>query len=197
MEFDFARFVEISVTIMGLLYLWWEFHANSKMWIMGIIMPAIDIYLYWNKGIYGNMAMSGYYLLVAVYGLLMWKFIGRKKTEKSYERPITNITPLYAVIFAIALVAVWSATYYWLVNYTDSNVPVLDAATNALSIVGMWALARKYLQQWIFWIVYDSLTVYLDFTKDLPFKAGIHVVYVIVAIFGYMKWKRLAAERTK
>ena len=57
MEFDFARIVEIAVTAMGLLYLWWEFHANARMWILGIIMPAIDIYLYWNKGVYGNMLM--------------------------------------------------------------------------------------------------------------------------------------------
>lgn len=188
---DIARYIEIAVTVMGLLYLWWEFHANSKMWIMGILMPAIDIYLYWNKGIYGNMLMSSYYLLVAFYGLLVWKCGFRREKHNTMERPITNVTPMYMAIFAIAVVVVWSATYYWLVNYTNSTVPVLDAATNALSIVGMWALARKYLQQWVFWIVYDLLTVYLDWTKDLPFKAGIHLVYAAVAVLGFIKWKKM------
>lgn len=202
---DFARIVEIIVTGMGLLYLWWEYRADARMWILGIIMPAIDIYLYWNKGVYGNMAMSSYYLLAAVYGLLMWrmdlgKLFGIKSSghdeaiKAKKDRPITNITPTYAAIFALSVAVVWTATYYWLVTCTNSTVPVLDAMTNALSIVGMWALARKYLQQWVFWIVYDLLTVYLDAIKDLPFKAGIHAVYVIVAIFGYMRWRRLMKE---
>ena len=192
MEFDFARIVEIAVTAMGLLYLWWAFHANARMWILGIIMPAIDIYLYWNKGVYGNMLMSTYYLLVALYGLLIWKGLLKKKNDKTKrDLPITNITPRYAAIFLVALCLVWTATYWWLVTYTNSTVPVLDAATNALSIVGMWALARKFLQQWMFWIIYDLLTVWLDWTKDLPFKSGIHLVYATVAVLGYIKWRRM------
>lgn len=202
---DFARIVEIIVTGMGLLYLWWEYRADARMWILGIIMPAIDIYLYWNKGVYGNMAMSSYYLLAAVYGLLMWrmdlgKLFGIKGSDHEEavkakkDRPITNITPTYCAIFGLAVAVVWAATYYWLVTCTNSTVPVLDALTNALSIVGMWALARKFLQQWVFWIVYDMLTVYLDAIKDLPFKAGIHAVYVIVAIFGYLRWRKMMKE---
>ncbi len=195
MFFDAARIIEIAVTAMGLLYLWWEFHANARMWILGIIMPAIDIYLYWNKGVYGNMLMSSYYLLVALYGLLVWKGLtGKNRQGRGDDLPITHITPRYAVIFCIATVGVWAATYYWLTTCTDSSVPALDAATNAMSIVGMWALARKFLQQWIFWIVYDVLTVYLDWTKDLPFKAAIHVVYATVAILGFIKWRNMMAR---
>lgn len=189
MFFDFARIVEISVTVMGLLYLWWEFHANAKMWIMGIIMPAIDIYLYWNKGVYGNMAMSTYYLLVAVYGALYWRLRGNKASTTT-ERPITHIGWSTTILFLLLVIAVWVVTYYLLINYTPSTVPALDALTNALSIVGMIALARKYVEQWFFWIIYDLATVYLDAIKDLPFKAGIHLLYAAVALAGYIQWRK-------
>ena len=75
--------------------------------------------------------------------------------------------------------------------------PVLDAFTTALSIVGIWALARKYLEQWFVWIVVDVVTCGLYFYKDIPFKASLYGVYVIIAVFGYFKWRKLMEEGNK
>ena len=86
---------------------------------------------------------------------------------------------------------IWLALYLILTNFTDSRVPILDSFTTALSIVGIWALARKYLEQWFVWIVVDVVTCGLYFYKDIPFKASLYGVYVIIAVFGYFKWKKL------
>ena len=64
-----------------------------------------------------------------------------------------------------------------------------------LSIVGIWALAHKYLEQWFIWIAVDVVTCVLYFYKDIPFKAGLYALYVIIAIFGYKKWKRMTDNR--
>jgi nicotinamide mononucleotide transporter len=76
------------------------------------------------------------------------------------------------------------------VTWTNSTVPLLDSFTNALSFVGMWALARKYLEQWFFWIVVDAVCCFLYVQKGIPFKAGLYGLYVVIAIAGYYKWKQ-------
>lgn len=88
----------------------------------------------------------------------------------------------------------WAATYYVLVAYTNSTVPLLDAFTNALSFVGLWALARKYVEQWLFWIAVDVVCCYLYVVKGIPFKAGLYGLYVVIAVMGYWKWKGLAKK---
>jgi nicotinamide mononucleotide transporter len=80
------------------------------------------------------------------------------------------------------------------VNYTDSNVPWWDSFTTALSIVGMWMLARKWLEQWISWILVDAVSCGLYIYKGVYFYAGLYGLYTIIAIFGYLEWKRKMKE---
>ena len=96
----------------------------------------------------------------------------------------------YPAAVAFFLIA-WVATYYVLVTWTNSTVPLLDSFTNALSFVGLWALARKYLEQWFFWIVVDAVCSYLYISKGIPFKATLYALYVLIAVMGYFKWKSM------
>jgi nicotinamide mononucleotide transporter len=71
-------------------------------------------------------------------------------------------------------------------------VPLLDSFTNALSFVGLWALARKYVEQWVFWMVVDGVCTFLYIKKGIPFKAMLYGLYVVIAIAGYLKWRSVA-----
>ena len=140
-------------------FIWLEYRASIALWVVGIIMPALDIWLYWSHGLYGDAGMAFYYTLAAFYGFYVWKF---KKTRKlKQELPIIH------------------------------TVPVLDSFTNALSFIGLWALARKYLEQWLFWMVVDVVCCMLYVQKGIPFKAGLYGLYVLIAIAGYYKWKKM------
>ena len=87
--------------------------------------------------------------------------------------------------------AAWGLTYYVLITWTNSTVPVLDSFTNALSIVGLWTLARKYLEQWLFWMVVDLISCVLYVQKGIPFKALLYGLYVVIAVMGWFKWKKM------
>jgi len=182
--------LDILTTILGLIYIWLEYRAHIALWVIGIVMPALDIYLYWSHGLYGDAGMACYYTLAACYGLFVWKF---KKTRKKKESlpiiymPRNQYLPTVAFFFAA-----WVAIYYILITWTDSTVPVLDSFTNALSFVGMWALARKYVEQWIFWIIVDVVCTFLYIQKGIPFKAMLYGLYVVIALAGYQKWKGVA-----
>jgi len=94
--------------------------------------------------------------------------------------------PFYAQAFVAFIGIAWI-----LIEYTDSNVPWLDSFTTALSIVGMWMLARKYIEQWFAWIIVDIVCCGLYIYKDLYFTSALYGLYSIIAIFGYFKWKKL------
>ena len=86
---------------------------------------------------------------------------------------------------------VWYVIWWILSTQTDSNVPLSDAFTTALSIVAMWALARKYAEQWLLWLVVDAVCCVLYIYKGIPFKACIYGIYTVFAVFGYRKWLSL------
>ena len=100
----------------------------------------------------------------------------------------------YLPLFLVFIVAFIGIAWI-LIEYTDSNVPWLDSFTTALSIVGMWMLARKYVEQWFAWILVDIVCCGLYIYKDLYFTSALYGLYSIIAIFGYFKWKKIN-ERT-
>ena len=222
MEYISLHWLDILTTILGLAYIWLEYRASIWLWFFGIVMPALDIYLYWSHGLYGDAGMACYYTVAAVYGLVVWK--AHRATEapgappsppeggqnagkpdlQSNEAPsgavggasgasgaITHMPLRLYLPAMVCFMAAWGATYYILVTWTNSTVPLLDSFTNALSFVGLWALARKYIEQWWFWIVVDAVCCVLYVQKGIPFKAGLYGLYVVIAVAGYFKWKTM------
>jgi nicotinamide mononucleotide transporter len=184
--------LDIITTILGLLYIWLEYRAHIALWVVGIVMPALDVYLYYSHGLYGDAGMAVYYTLAAVYGLCIWKF--KKTKHKQLDLPIIRMPRRQYLPVVLFFFAAWGAIYYILIRWTNSTVPVLDSFTNALSFVGLWALARKYLEQWFFWMVVDVVCCVLYVQKGIPFKAGLYGLYVIIAVMGYLKWKQMMQE---
>ena len=191
------RILDILGAVLGLIYIILEYRASIYLWLVSIIMPLVDMWLYFKAGLYADFGMAIYYALAAVYGYVMWKFVkgqevrSEEQENTNEERAITHF-PLGKVKWVIvAFTLIWLAIYEVLVHWTNSTVPVTDSFVNALSIIALWALAQKYLEQWLIWIVVDAFCCGLYAYKGIPFKAGIYGLYVIIAIFGYFKWKQM------
>ena len=185
--------LELFGTVIGIIYLWLEYRASIYLWIAGIIMPAIYIFIYYDAGLYADCGINIYYLLIALYGWIAWKSGFRLwgKNEKSGELPISH-TPKYIwPRIATAYIAAQLFITWILIEYTDSTVPIADSFTTALSIVGMWMLARKYIEQWWVWCIVDVASSALYIHKELYFTATLYAFYAIIAIFGYRKWKKM------
>lgn len=188
------HWLDILTTLLGFIYIWLEYKAHIALWLVSIVMPAMDIYLYGSHGLYGDAGMAAYYTVAAIYGYVAWRY-GKGVRQEKDLLPITHIRRCSILYAFVAFLSVWGVTYLVLSNYTNSTVPVTDAFTNALSIVGLWALARKYVEQWIIWIVVDVFCCYLYIVKGIPFKAVLYGTYVIIAVFGYRNWLRLMHEK--
>lgn len=180
--------LEIVGTIVGIIYLWLEYRASIYLWIAGIVMPAIYLFVYYEAGLYADFGINVYYLLAAIYGWIAWR-MGRQGEE--CDLPITYMPRRYFVPLFLLFLILFLGIAWLLMNHTDSTVPLTDSFTTALSVIGMWMLARKYLQQWWVWIVVDVVSAMLYVYKDLYFTAILYALYAIIAIFGYLKWKKM------
>lgn len=185
-------YLEIAGTAVGLIYLWLEYRASIYLWIASIIMPAIYIFVYYQAGLYADTGINVYFLLASIYGWVVW-LQGSKNKEKP-ELPISRV-PL-KTLFPLTLVfpGAFLLIGWILISFTDSDVPWWDSFTTALSIIAMWMLARKYVEQWIVWIIVDIVCCGLYRYKGLEFTSALYGLYTIIAIFGYFKWKRLMNE---
>ena len=187
------QLLEILGVITGVIYLWFEYKASIYLWIAGIIMPTIYIFVYYNAGLYADFGINIYYLLIALYGWVAWKtgftLFGSKEPKR--ELPISHAPRRAWIKATVAFIVALFIIAYVIINYTDSTVPWSDSFTTALSIVGMWMLARKYIEQWWVWCVVDVACSALYVYKGLHFTAALYAVYAIISIFGYLKWKKL------
>ena len=199
------HWLDITTTILGLAYFLLEYRASVWMWAVGFAMQSLGIVLYYQKGLYADCGMEFYYLAVTVYGWWRWitptrpprgeASMSSSEGDRGNAVGITSLlkkaSPRGGLVGVIIIATIWAFIYWLLVTFTNSTVPVADSFTTALSIVGIWALAHKYLEQWFIWIAVDVVTSVLYFYKDIPFKASLYALYVIIAIFGYLKWRKM------
>lgn len=185
--------LEIFGFAIGLLYLYWEYQADAKMWIASIIMPLISMWIYFQKGIYADFAINIYYVIIAAYGY--WNWTRRRGAEKT-KLPVTRI-PLPVLGLCLGAVCLlWLMIAWVLIRFTDSTIPWVDAFTTSVSIVALWMGAKKYCEQWLFWLVVDLVTVPMQLYKGLIFYPVLYTAYSVIALLGYRKWLSLAAEKS-
>lgn len=183
--------LQIVGIALGLLYLWLEYKANIWLWVVGMLMPCVHCILYCKSGLYADSAMQAYYIVAGLYGLGVW-LAGRKRTEKPLK--IANIPVRLVVPLVLIYTVLHAAIYFVLVRFTDSSVPFWDAMTTAMSMVAMWLLSRKYIEQWLVWLVVDAVTVVLYIYKGIPFTAGLYMLYTSLAVVGYLRWRKMMGE---
>lgn len=189
------NYLEIIGTAVGLAYLWLEYRASIYLWIAGIVMPAIYLFVYYEAGLYADFGINIYYLLAAAYGWVAWKRSAARpaRAASTITRLPLKYLPALTGVFGVAFVGI----AWILIRFTDSNVPWLDSFTTALSIVAMWMLARKYVEQWGAWVAVNVVCCGLYIYKDLYFTSFLYGLYAIIAVFGYFKWKAIMREENR
>ena len=168
---------------------------SKKAWPISIIAITINSWLYYTKGIYAHLFLESFYLLSCIYGWIFWsQKTGINKTNE--PTPVLITRPLM-IGYALLTVVLYIMTYKFLANYTNSNIPGLDAITTALSICAQIMMCKKIITTWIIWFVTDALVAFIYWYKSLPFHCIMMIIYTFLAVLGYMKWLSLLEQQTK
>ncbi|NOU61343.1 nicotinamide riboside transporter PnuC [Marinifilum caeruleilacunae] len=178
--------VEIIGTISGLIYLYLEIKQNKWLWPVGLLTSVMYIYVFFVAKLYADMSLQFYYVFISIYGWILWS----RGKSKEDELPVTRLQLKLSLKLAAASLAIYAFIAYILVNYTDDTVPYWDAFTTAFSVIATWMLARKILEQWLVWIVVNSVSLGIYIYKDLNFTAILFFFYTTMAVVGYMQWKK-------
>lgn len=182
------HYIELLATITGLIYLAFSIRGHILLWPFGIITSLLYVYVCFKSGIYADMGINAYYVVISVYGWIHWAFRGAG--EKA-ELPVSRLKMRLSLILLLITVVIFFFIAYVLNNYTDSTIGWWDAFTTALSITATWMLARKILEHWLIWIVVDSVSVGLYIYKGLYPTVLLFAVYTSLAILGFYEWKKL------
>ena len=185
--------IEIIGAAIGLIYLFLEYKANVWLWPAGIVMSLFYVVIFFHGKFYADAAVYLYYIGANTYGLLKWTQSKRQSLtgdgNEAKELTITHVPANKILPIAATAIALWGLLYWILSTFTDSPIPLGDAFTTAFSIVAMWMLAQKYLEQWLLWIIVNVVSTALYFWKGLYPTAILFIVYVIVAVLGYFRWR--------
>ncbi|WP_025742764.1 nicotinamide riboside transporter PnuC [Aquimarina pacifica] len=180
--------LEIIAVIFGILSVFFA-RANS-IWVYptGMISTLIYVYLLLQWALLGDMMINAYYFIMSVYGWYVWT----RKVDDTITTPISRTTAkekrIQLIIFVATLVFVYSV-YIAFDKWNDWTAYV-DTLTTAIFFVGMWLMARRKIENWIFWIIGDIISVPLYFYKGFTFSSFQYLLFTIIAIFGYLSWKK-------
>lgn len=185
---EYIIYLELTAIGFGLISAWFSKMNNILIYPTGIISTAIFVYLLGVYGLLGDLIINAYYFSMSVYG---WYFWTRKVDEDHYV-PITKTTKkekqISAGIFAGALLLIFIV--YRLFDKWTNWTAYVDTLTTALFFVAMWMLARKKIENWIFLLIGNLISIPLYFYKGLIFTSFQFIIFVIISILGYQAWKR-------
>ncbi|MDT0678439.1 nicotinamide riboside transporter PnuC [Autumnicola musiva] len=180
--------LELIGVFFGFLSVIYSKNDNILVYPTGIISTAIFVYILAIYGLLGDMMINAYYFSMSIYGWYIWT----RKVDPEHFTPITNTTSKenwQSVYIFIATMVFVFAIYEYFEKWNNWTAYV-DTVTTAIFFVGMWQMAKKKIENWIFWIVGDIISVPLYFYKGLTFTAIQYFIFTIIAIYGYKAWKR-------
>jgi nicotinamide mononucleotide transporter len=180
--------LEIVAVVFGFLSVWFSKQNNILVFPTGMISTVIFVYLLYKWELLGDMMINAYYFAMSVYGWFVWT----RKVDETNVTPISRTTSkeksLSFGIFLATLVFVF--VVYKTFDKWNGWVAYVDTITTAIFFVGMWLMARRKIENWIFWIIGDIISVPLYFYKGFTFTSFQYLGFTIIAIFGYLAWKK-------
>lgn len=190
-EYIKNNWLEWFGVITGLLYIFLEIRQRTSMWLIGFLTSFVFVIVFFQSKLYADMMLNVYYVIMSVYGFWLWK---KNRTETDVPETDCEITYQNLSLWLGSVLAVISVALYWgiagvLRHFTDSPVPYGDAFPTALSLIATWMLAKKYLEQWLIWIVVNIFSIGLFVYRGLYPTAFLFLVYGVLSIVGYLKWK--------
>lgn len=177
--------VEGIAVLLGLVYLLLAARESLWCWPAAFVSVCLYIYICLNAKLYSETGLQLFYLAMAVYGWYSWKNGSKARAE---ELPITTWPAKYHLVTISAGVLLTIVVGYVMNRATDAALPYMDAFTTLFSIVTTVMVTRKVLENWLYWIIIDSVGVYMYFQRELYLTSALFFVYVIIVIFGYFDW---------
>ena len=185
-EFHQNSLLELIAVVLAIAYLLLAVRQHIACWYAAFISTAIFLYVFWQVNLYMESGLQVYYLGMAVYGWWAWQG-GRSKGKPGLT---INTWSLRQNLIVIGIVVVATFVSGTLLSGTEQRLGYLDSFTTWGAVVATFMVTRKVLENWLYWIVIDSASLYLYFDRELYFTMILFLVYLVIIFFGFQSWLR-------
>jgi nicotinamide mononucleotide transporter len=181
--------LEVTAVIFAMAYLLLAVRENVLCWLFAFLSTAIYTVLFWDVSLLMESALNVYYMAMAVYGWYQWTRGGASGSKEPHALEVRSMSGQQhvLVITGIAILCVVSGKL--LSEHSSAAWPYVDSFTTWASVITTYLVTRKYLQNWLYWIVIDAVSIPLYIDRGLNLTALLFVAYVVIAVIGYFKWR--------
>ena len=180
---------EFAAVVFAIFYLLLAVRENVLCWLFAFISTAIFTVLFWDVSLLMESALNVYYMAMAVYGWHQWTRGGTNGEEQPRALEVQSMTGQQHVLVITAIAVLSFVSGYLLGEHSDAAWPYVDSFTTWASVITTYLVTRKYLQNWLYWIVIDTVSIPLYIDRGLSLTALLFVAYIVIAVIGYLKWR--------
>lgn len=177
---------EILAVVCGITYVILAAKESLWAWFFGFVSTLIYTLLFWEGALVSSSLLNFYYMGMAVYGFILWRSGG----EKGDALEVTSWSFQKNILMILSGLGIALVLGYLSHTYTDAKFPYLDTFVMTFSVLATWMLANKILENWLYWIVVDSVAIVLYWQSGYLATIILFVVYVILAFYGYASWRK-------
>lgn len=189
-NYIFQNWIEITAVVLAILYLVLAVKQNILCWVCGIISSVLYFFIMHSAGLYMEAYLQIFYVFMGFYGWSQWK----TKTSNT-SNFIVNTWNKSQHLFATSMVLMLSIISATMLRFfTDAALPFLDALVTWGAVVATYMVAKKLLENWIYWLVIDSISIFLFISRGLFPTAFLFGIYIIIIIYGYRSWSKKLQE---
>ena len=181
--------LEIASVAFALAYLVLAVRQNIVCWLAALISTLLSLVLFFDARLYPETALQVFYAVMAVYGWYQWRHGGRPGESAPVDLPV-SVWPWSRHALAIGGTLVVALALGTVLSRTNAAFPYLDSFTSVAAVVTTYMVAKKVLENWIYWLVIDGLTLYIYWQRALYLYAALFVVYLVLVVVGFYRWHR-------
>ena len=182
---------EVLAVVFGIVSVYLSTREHIWSWPTALVNVGLYFVVFYEAKLYADMGLQVVYFGLSLYGWYEWLYGGANRTELHVSR---TSRPLGVRLLTIGIVCA-AVLGTLLARFTDAALPYVDSATTSTSLVAQWMMTRKILENWAVWMAVDVVYVGMFIYKHLYLTAGLYTVFFVLAVMGYVQWKRSLAER--
>ena len=180
------NYIEVIGAISGVVGVWLTARQVIWCWPVALINVLIYIYVFFISKLYADFGLQLFYFVMTIYGWYNWMYGGKDH----HEPAITKISlKMFAFLFFVSLPSIFIVGYL-LKNYTDAFFPYWDSFVSVWGIIGTYLMAKKIIEHWILWVIVDITCVFIYFFKGLYPTTILYFIFSILAIYGWLQWRK-------
>ena len=183
-----VTWLEIVAFVLAMLMVVMNMRVNPLAWPLAIVSSLMYFALFWNSRLYGDASLQIFFAVVALWGWWQW-LRGTQADGRALKVRRLPVSSRWWLLAGLAVA--WPATGLILKIHTDTDVPWWDAFPTAASVIGQWLLGRKYIENWLAWIVVNVVSVGLFAYKGLWLTTLLYALFIAMSLAGWRAWHRM------